>query len=160
MKRMRRFSKTTWALLVFSLAMIALIIGSAVYQILEPRPKRPAAEYFQISNAALIEYHSVNPDNITDFSRVLIAHLSFNITAVQGDATAVQIITGGNAEPNELPYWQELYKGQTEYAEVTFDGPFPPGGLLAEKTADGYPVKLKISSNEAAGDILVNFTAL
>lgn len=148
----RKLSGRTIGILSFVTIMLVIIILSALYQN-KPQPieKEKADEYFRFSGAIALARATDEPN-----STILISELIFNVTAVGGNATEVLIFPRQGSVPlKESPYFDEITQGES--VEVIIEYPY---SVLSKKNTDGYPVKFRVTCNEAEGEITIYVTEL
>jgi hypothetical protein len=150
-KRAKKKWNKTWGIAIYVVAMIAVITLTALYQRASqtPKPKKPASEYFQFSGGFAVA-ESQDPENYT----ILIKSVSFNITAVGGNATRVLIIPHeGSVAPedienNPIP---KINQGETvRFGPIDYVSKVP-----SEKENGGWPVHFTIDCDEAYGYVTV-----
>jgi hypothetical protein len=120
--------------------MAAIIIASAIRQPTKNEtnpPKKDPNEYFQFLDISAFGTR-------VSQSVVRIQTLYFKVKPIGGDAHNF-VISGTMIDPAE--YWREVIENGTEEAfEVTFQS-----SLQVYKKDDGYPITIKIRSDEAEG---------
>jgi hypothetical protein len=141
MRRKRRAAKTkrkwiTLFLFMFAL-LIILIIVSQVRQ--PPASKKAPNECFEFSDVS-----ALSESRIANAIRIKV--LFFNMTA-KCDVNHVVIFAQGMANPNDY-YWIKIANGTTVQVEITF-----PSALLSVRQEEGFPVTLRIYSDEAEGKV-------
>jgi hypothetical protein len=146
-KTKRKINRRTIGIVSFIIIMLGIIILS-VYQ---NRPQRiPADEYFKFSQAIAIEW------NVTGNS-IQITRISFNITAVGGDAKEVYIQPLQGAVPiEEWPYFPKIIQGNLTEVEVLYRSALTYS--LSQKGPYGWPADFRITSIEAGGKVTINVT--
>jgi hypothetical protein len=77
---------------------------------------------------------------------VLIDRFGFYFMPIGGDAHNVTLYISGKIQPEDF-FWQEI-----TYRTETFSGEIiPQFEIISHKQADGYPVEIRIFSEEADG---------
>jgi len=147
-KTKRKINKRTIGIVSFIIIMLGIIIVSVLYQ---NRTQRiPADEYFEFSQAIATEW------NVTGNS-IQITRLSFNITAVGGDAKEVYVQPlQGAVAIEEWPYFPKLIQGNVTGVEVAYTSAVTYS--LSQKEPYGWPADFRITSIEAAGKVTINIT--
>lgn len=151
-KKPRKKWNKTWGIAIYAIAMISVITLTALYnrapQLPKP-PKRPVGEYLNFSGGFAIA-EPQDPENYT----ILIKSVSFNITAVGGNATNVLIIPnqGGVApediENNPIP---KINQGETvSFGPIDYVSKVP-----SEKENQGWPLYFTVRCDEAEGDVTI-----
>lgn len=146
-KKTRRKWNKIIGVLLFTTVIGTLITLSALRQP-PPIPKKPANEYFSFSDVIALG-ESNNPQNTSIF----IEYVVFNITAVGGNASEVEIRPlEGLVTPDNYPRFDSL----------TFNVSTPledllryPQKVLSSKQESGWPLRFYISSKEAEGPVTV-----
>jgi hypothetical protein len=133
--------------------MAILITGSAVYEryLHPPTPKKTADEYFSFSDAVAFG------ENTTSSVSVLIEYVVFNITAVGGNATEVEIVPyEGQVKPDYYPLFTKLIQNQPTPLEDMIK--YPNRVLSTKQEGKGWPLRFWINSWEAVGYVTVYVT--
>lgn len=152
--KLRRKKKGKWNKPVVILLCVTAMIIVITFSVLNQRnpqspqpPKEAANEYFSFSEGlALAE--PLNPENTT----IQISQAGFKITAVGGNATNVLIypLQGMVAQEDSIPI-DKLTQGESvEVGPVTY-----PFKVVVQKEADGYPLRFRITCNEAEGEVTI-----
>jgi hypothetical protein len=130
------------------IAVLAIVIIISLFQREPPKPKATATEYFQLSKAtALATLSGATNDSI------LIQQISFNLTAIGGNATNVVVKpTQGNVNQEDWPCYLEMNQGKVEEIVVEFPSETP---VLSQKQTEGYPVYFRITCDQAEGLVTV-----
>jgi len=149
-KAKRKISGRTIAVLSVIVIMLVIIILSALYQNkLQPIEKEKADKYFRFSGAIALGRATDETNNT-----IAINELKFNTTAAEGNATAVFIYPlQGYVPLEESPYFDEITQGESVEATIKYRYP-----VLTKKSIDGYPVKFRITCNEAKGEVTIYVT--
>lgn len=112
--------------------------------------KEPANKYFSFSGGFALAQTVDDTDEA-----ILIKELQFNITALGGKATNVQIFPLQGVVPREeIPQFDVINRGET----VTVGPIIYPYKVLSTKEAQGYPVYFKVICNEAEGEVTIYVT--
>jgi hypothetical protein len=144
-RRIAKKSSSKRKIAIVSIIAIAaiIIISPAIYQQTkkgENTPKKDPEEYFQFLNTSA--FGKRVSQNV-----VRIESLFFALKPVGGDAHNVAVILEGYADP--LDYWRaEIKNGTEEHFEVQLQY-----AIQVYKQDEGYPIKLKIRSDEAEGKV-------
>ncbi|MFB0567776.1 MAG: hypothetical protein ACETVM_04250 [Candidatus Bathyarchaeia archaeon] len=139
-KRKRRKKKF---ILLFFVGVVIVVAVIALYQSLRDRPRYTAEEYFEISD---VTWRGGMQDN---GSSLILNILTFNITAVEGDAHQVRIQNLGIPEPGSEMWWEPwvdlgtMSQGEAETVQLITEK-----GLFIHLKEEGYPVKVRIISEE------------
>lgn len=141
-RKKKRGKKNKLALILLSIVGIVVIIVIVVlYQSQEAQPKSTAEEYFEISGAT---YDGFIEGNGTE----LILHmLTFNFTAVKGDAHQVVIQNLGPdpQSPSHDTYWDlgTMLQGEVRTVRLSTEK-----GVHIHLGEKGFPVRIRITSEE------------
>lgn len=153
-RKHRKHSNKNIYIYSFFAIMIGIIILSAIYQTQFSQTEKLSAEdYFEIRDAIVID-----ADWERSTSDVLfITQISFNITAVGGDAHSVIVSTPGMISEEDWPIFSELKQDETQNVVIP---PFYPSSYAVRSimTSEGdYPLRIRIDSEEASGYITILF---
>lgn len=140
-KKRRKRSKVKVILTVVVGIFIVLAVASYI-RLPSNTGAKTAQEYFQILGSTV---DVGDFPNWPDTKEVLLKAISFNITAVGGDAHGVVIDSIALSQPKPLG---DILKGQIVFVTLEFGG-----GYLSTLKDQGYPVKIRIRSMEAAGEL-------
>jgi len=134
--------KTKIAIAIYLITFVT-VIAIAVYfnNTKQEKPKAKPEEYFEFSDIAAFARNS------TTQNAILIEMLHFNLTPIRGDANHVAISTDGMTNPEDY-YYLKIQNSTTETIDITFAFP-----IKSTKQDEGYPIKVKIYSDEAEGDV-------
>jgi hypothetical protein len=154
-KRARRRSKRTLGIALYIITMVSVITVVAFYQrsMQTSKPsKKPVNEYFVFSDG-FATASSNDPQNNT----ILINTITFNVTAIGGNATNVFIYVKQGAVPEEeMPFFSNITQGQTVSVGpifYTYDVP------ASREEGKGWgPLNFKLICNEAEGDFSIYVT--
>lgn len=142
-KRRRRTSKVK---VILPIALGTIIVLAVALYLSQPpsQQRKPAQEYFRVLGSTV---DIGDFPNFPDTSLLMIRAISFNITAVGGDAHGVVIESIALSEPQLLG---DISQGQIVYVNLAFGG-----GLLSEfnEEEQGFPVTIRIRSMEASGEL-------
>lgn len=141
----RRKSNRKKYLLIATLLLIVVIV--AVFAVFRTTGQKPlASEYFTITHTASTAYYPSTASNST----LVLTVLGLNITAVEGDATAVYVQVRSQAYPEDDEI-SSLTKGKSWDAPITLTGGvFNYRGLQSTMNTEGkFQVDVTISCNEA-----------
>lgn len=153
MKRKKRIKKrkVSKSLLIVSLVAGIIIIISMAWYINQQQwgfQEKSAEEYFEILDAT-IDYGEFRKNG----TAVVIYAISFKIKAIEGDAHYVMVQSWAQAERYQVG---TILKGEIR-AVIEMMSP-PPFGYLSEKNEDGkFPMKIRITSEEAKGYVTIYF---
>lgn len=141
-KRIKSKRKQKLIVLAILLFIVSVVAFFAFYKS-SPRKKIPAEEYYVISE------DDIEPFGLTyaNGTALKLYSLTFNLTAVRGDAHNIVISTGVYLEPVLI---EEIKQGEFKTVALTFSPLYL--STLEEK---GFPVEISISSTEAKGKITV-----
>lgn len=153
-KRIKKRKKTRRTVVLLSILLVfAVILVIGLYQ-LQPIPKKPASEYFEIFEATVDDGEFRNPSipegGSYENSSVLIVYgLSFKLRAVGGDAHFVVVKSWATANPVPIDI---INKGQYEFVQQYSLRPY---GLMVEKDSESgkFRFTIGIKCSEAEGDI-------
>ena len=144
MRKKRKRRKKKFVLLFFVGAAIIVAV-TALFQSQRAGPRPTAEEYFEIFN---VTYEGFIED---DGSALMLYVLTFNLTAVQGDAHQVRIPNIGPDEPSE---WRPEYvdlgtmlQGEAETVTLRTEE-----GVYIHLKEEGFPVGIRIISQEISRD--------
>lgn len=143
-KRKRKGRKKIFIPLFF-VSVVIVIAVAALYQSPRVKPRLTAEEYFEISD---VTYEGFIEGN----GSMLILHvLTFNLTAVEGDAHQVRI---PNLGPDEPSSWREEYVdlGTMLHGEVETVTLSTEYGVYIRLKEEGFPVRVRIISEEISRD--------
>lgn len=141
-KRARKKSKTKVILAITVGVIIVLSVTVALYLNQLSSVEYPAKEYFQVVGS------TVDDGEFVEYPKVLFIHaISFNITAVKGDAHGVVISSPAMSEAEVLG---DMLQGQIVYVNVQFGGRYL---RTFNEEEGGYPVDITIRSKEAFGEL-------
>jgi len=143
-KRILKYVKIGAAAVLIAAVAIAAIIA---YNSSAPskKPKEPASTYFTFSDLGA-EFERVGV-NVTNVIKVTSVHMV--MTPIKGNATSVHIEAGGYTNPAD--YWYEkMENGTSTIIDVVLQSP-----IISTKNGTFFPVKMRIYSNEAEGDVIL-----
>lgn len=155
-KRARKKSRRTLGIALYIITMVSVVAVAAFYQRggmqTSNPPKKSATEYF-IFSGGFATATSGDPQNDT----ILVNTITFNITAIGGNATNVLIyVKQGSVPEEEMPFFDEIIQGQT----VTVGPIYYVYDVSVEKE-DGKgwgPLNFKLTCNEAEGNFSIYVT--
>ncbi|MFX0200600.1 MAG: hypothetical protein ACFFCW_31155 [Candidatus Hodarchaeota archaeon] len=137
-KRKRRKKKF---IALFFVGVVIVVALAVLYQSPRETPRLTAEEYFDISD---VTYEGFIEGN----GSLLILHaLTFNLTAVAGDAHQVRI---PNLALDEPSVWREEYVdlGTILYGEVETVSLSTEQGVYIHLKEEGFPIRVRIISKE------------
>jgi len=141
-KKRQKSSRALWILSsIIVIVVVLVVVGLSASQ---PREKEPAQKYFQILWST---FEDPSFPEFPDTSQLMMLGVSFNITAVGGDAHNVIVESLAMSEPQELG---NMAKGEVKYVSMQFGNYYVTS---YNEQMQGYPVKIRINSAEAAGEI-------
>ncbi len=145
MRRKKKKGKKKLILLSSIVAVIVVAVGGALYQSQRDKPRPTAEEYFEISD---LTWDGFIEDN---GSLLILNILTFNLTAVGGDAHQVRI---PNLGPDEPSPWREDYVdlGTMSQGEVRTVLLSTEKGVYIHLKEEGFPVRIRIISEEISRD--------
>jgi hypothetical protein len=138
-RKMLKYAEITAAVLLIIAVAATLII---FYNPNPPtvKPKLEATEYFSFSDLGA-EYESVTGTN----SVIRIKTLYMTLTPVKGNATNVNLFPPGYTDATSTAAF-DIENGTSKSFEIPLQSAYQ-----SIKTGTTYPVKIKISSDQAAG---------
>ena len=127
------------------IGIVIIVVVAALYQSQLSQSKPTAEQYFKISD---VTYEGFLED---DGSLLILHILTFNVTAVEGDAHQVRI---PNLGPDEPSVWREEYidlgtmlQGEVETVTLSTEK-----GVYIHLKEEGFPVGIRIISEEISKD--------
>jgi len=160
----RKIKKRIWnkkvGILSYAMAMVAIVALAAYMRILQPQqlppPKASAEDYFSFSGVFALADPVYPPSNTT----LQIKQLGFNITAIMGNATDLEVVPyTGMVKQNDAWVSSDklIHQNETvEVAPIMYPTPYPE----ATKEGDeGWgPMEFVISCKEAYGAVYLYVT--
>jgi hypothetical protein len=141
MKKKKSNNKKRILIPLFITFVVVLSISIMVYKGQEPPPKKTPAEYFSFSDVSAFATSVTN-------STIRVKLLHFMLTATAGDANHLVIFSPGMTDPADYYHLDDVKNGTTASIEITF-----PYDVQSVKEQEGFPVDIKIFSDEAEGKI-------
>lgn len=153
-KKVQRRSRRNLGIALYVITMISVIAVVAFYQRgmqTSKPPKKPVTEYFVFSDGFATAI-PIDPQNNT----ILVNTITFNITAIGGNATNVFIyVKQGSVPMEEMPFFNGILQGQT----VSVGPIFYTYNVTAYKENGKWgPLNFKLECNEAEGDFSIYVT--
>jgi hypothetical protein len=148
MTKRKKSPKTKWVVAVALVVFASVLAASLLTYRGQPSPpKKTPDQYFSFTSLA------AEATNVSS-TIVKISTLYFNITAIGGDAHHLNIQPPGMVDPQDYPQYDEAPNGTALPVQLTFPNP-----VLSAEKAQGFPINIKLYSDEAEGMITLYIPA-
>jgi hypothetical protein len=142
MTKRKKTSKTKWVVAIALVAFASVLTASLLTYRGQPSPpKKTPDQYFSFTGL------TAEGTNVSS-TIVKISTLYFNITATGGDAHHLNIFPPGMGDVQDYPAYDEAPNGTAFPVQLAFPNP-----VLSRETAQGFPIDIKLFSEEAEGTI-------